>query len=105
MAKRNKKNVHNVADYGVSFNINPSSYNLVIFYNSQISKKSFIEILEKCLNCDNERADLFYSELTKNNHIKYGIYTKDIAETIASKMRSINTNVSCYPTKVNNVIK
>ncbi|MBQ4874667.1 MAG: hypothetical protein HRK26_00940 [Rickettsiaceae bacterium H1] len=102
MVRRNKKSLHNVTDYTISFNNEPSLYNIMIFYNARISKDLFMEILESCLNCNDVKADTLYSELMVKNHIRYGVYSKDVAETIASKIRAVNTDQNCCVIKTNN---
>lgn len=105
MVRRNKKSLHQAADYAMSFHTKPSLYKIIIFHTPTISKNSFIPALTECLNCNEDKATSLYFKLTSNNHIEYGQYTKDVAETIAFRVKALTENKACCVLKDTNDIK
>ncbi len=100
MTKRSKKSPNGVPDYTKVCQNKPPLYNIMILYSPKVDLSEFEDVSAKCFNCDSAQSKLLYSELKKKQHINYGVYTKDVAETIASKMKSLKTQQHCCAIKV-----
>lgn len=96
MVRRVKKSsIYNTVDSRFSLNAKPSLYNIVLFNDINLSKDNFIALVEECFSYTVIRAGSLYSELKVRSHVKCGPYTKDIAETIACKVKSANDDHVC----------